>query len=135
VALCLLAACSATPRATVTLVQGSRSLHVRVELARTEPERTRGLMDRVRVPPGTGMLFVYPDLRAWGGYWMKDTLVPLDIAFIARGRISEIDTMTPCRADPCPQTSPADPYDQALEVPAGTFERAGITAGAEVRVG
>jgi uncharacterized protein len=72
---------------------------------------------------------VFPG-QAHEGFWMKDTLIPLDIAFIALDTVAEIDSMTPCRADPCPITRPRVFYDRALEVPAGTFAKGGITVGA-----
>jgi uncharacterized membrane protein (UPF0127 family) len=65
---------------------------------------------------------------------MKDTLIPLDIAFIRAGRVTEISTMIPCTSDPCPVTTPAGSFESALEVNAGTFERAGISVGSSVRV-
>ena len=88
-------------------------------------------MGRRTLAPRAGMLFVYGE-DATGGYWMKDTLIPLDIAFISKGYIAEIDTMQPCRTPTCPLTTPEVGYDWALEVNAGTFQRAGITAGAVV---
>ena len=80
------------------------------------------------------MLFVFPaSVRT--GFWMKDTLIPLDIAFMARGVVVELDTMTPCHADPCHVTTPASFYDQALEAGAGVFAAARISAGARASTG
>ena len=65
------------------------------------------------------MVFVYPEAHR-GGYWMKDTLIPLDIAFSdARGKILRIFTMQPCRRDPCRIYDPGVAYRSALEVNAG----------------
>ena len=126
-------ACSArSPGTSVVFTSGTHTLRLRVEVAATPVERQRGLMGRPSIPSGTGMLFDYQGQTSTGGYWMKDTLVPLDIAFIRSGRITEIDPMTPCRADPCPLTVPPKPYDQVVEAPAGTFGPAGIAAGAAV---
>lgn len=115
----------------VTLTQGSSSIVVRAEIAASPVERGEGLMGRRSVPPGTGMLFVFPS-QVHSGFYMKDTLVPLDIAFISEGRVVEVRMMTPCKSNPCPVTTPAFFYEHALEVAAGTFERAGISAGAAV---
>jgi len=116
---------------TVDLAQGASKLAIRARVAATPDDRTRGLMGRSSLAPDEGMLFVYATpVRI--GFWMKDTLIPLDIAFISDGLISEIRSMTPCRANPCPITTPASAYDWALEVGRGTFERAGISPGAVV---
>jgi uncharacterized protein len=139
-ALLVLAACrnDATPNesfghATVSITQGAASLTLSVEVAATSALRQRGLMRRRSVPNGTGMLFTYPSVDAWGGYWMKDTLVPLDVAFVRDGSIIEIDHMVPCTAEPCHQTIPAGEYDAVLEAPAGTFAAARITPGARLQ--
>ncbi|RPI22311.1 MAG: hypothetical protein EHM57_05495, partial [Actinobacteria bacterium] len=64
------------------------------------------------------------------GFWMKNTLLPLDIAFFA-GDGSFVDrlTMEPCPGDPCPVYRPSGPYRLAVEVPAGGFDS---LTGAEV---
>jgi uncharacterized protein len=118
----------------VTFRQGSETLTLTVEVASTPEQRQRGLMGRAAVPAGTGMLFTYPGAQEWGGYWMKDTLVPLDIAFIRAGAVLEVDHMVPCHVADCPITVPKGPFDAVVEAPAGTFVAAGIRAGAVVRM-
>jgi len=118
----------------VSLSQGSSTVQISAQVAATPADRNRGLMGRKALGPDSGMLFLFPT-PVKIGFWMKDTLIPLDIAFISHGRVIEVDTMTPCRVAPCPITTPALGYDQALEVNAGFFERAGISAGAGVDLG
>jgi uncharacterized protein len=122
--------------ATVVLVAGrggADEARVDVRVASSSTERQRGLMHVPELPDGTGMLFVFEEPRA-GGFWMKDTLVPLDIAFADdAGVIVAILTMEPCEADPCPTYDPEVTYTYALEVPAGWFERAGVEAGDRLR--
>jgi uncharacterized protein len=119
-------------RETVTITTRERAVTVRVEIADSPSERRRGLMGRRTLAPRAGMLFVYPQ-DATGGYWMKDTLIPLDIAFIgARGRILRIFTMAPCRRDPCRVYDPRVRYRSALEVNAGSFRRWGVRVGDRV---
>jgi uncharacterized protein len=87
----------------------------RPELALTQAARSRGLMGRAQAP-ADGMLFVFPrDTN--GGFWMKDTLVPLTIVFFdASGvRVRRL-AMTPCRRDPCPVYVPGRAYSFALEL-------------------
>jgi uncharacterized membrane protein (UPF0127 family) len=105
---------------------------VRLEVAADPAARARGLMGRRQVPEGTGMVFLYPADVA-EAYWMKNTLVPLSIAFVAAdGRVVSVAEMTPCKADPCPSYPPAGPYRYAVELAAGTFGEAGIGPGAKV---
>lgn len=90
----------------------------RPELARTSDQRSRGLMNR-RKAPADGMLFVFPS-DTTGGFWMKNTLVPLAIVFFDRqGRQVRRLTMKPCRNDPCAIYKPERRYRFALELPAG----------------
>ena len=87
----------------------------RPELALTQAARSRGLMGRKQAP-ADGMLFVFPrDTN--GGFWMKDTLVPLTIVFFdASGvRVRKL-AMAPCRRDPCPVYVPGRAYRFALEL-------------------
>ena len=111
---------------------GGRPVTVRLEVAADPAARNRGLMGRRRVPPGTGMVFLYPrDVTE--PFWMKDTLVPLSIAFVAAdGRVVSVAEMTPCAADPCPSWAPEAPYRYAVELPAGSFATAGVDTGAKV---
>jgi len=107
---------------------------VSVEVADTDAERGRGLMGRSSLPPDAGMLFVYEKDHS-GAFWMKDTLIPLSIAFYAGdGRILKILDMAPCKHDPCPLYDPGVAYRGALEVNAGAFRRWGISEGDRLRV-
>jgi len=85
------------------------------ELALASASRARGLMLR-RKAPADGMLFVFPEVES-GGFWMKNTLVPLTIVFFdADGKRVRRLAMTPCRGDPCPIYSPERRYCFALEL-------------------
>jgi uncharacterized protein len=111
---------------------GGAPVTVRLEVAADPATRARGLMGRRQVPEGTGMVFLYPaDVSQ--SYWMKNTLVPLSIAFVAAdGRVVSVAEMTPCRADPCPSYEPAGPYRYAVELPGGSFGAAGVGPGDKV---
>lgn len=90
-------------------------VQVRPELALTADQRSRGLMFR-RKAPVDGMLFVFPSASS-GGFWMKNTLVPLRIVFYdSRGRAVRDLRMTPCREDPCRIYDPGKQYRFALEL-------------------
>ena len=96
-----------------------------VAVADTPSLRRRGLMGVTDLGGLDGMLFVFPTDTV-GGFWMKNTLLELDIAFFdADGRLVDGFTMEPCRADPCPTYRPAGAYRYALETPVGTLEGVG----------
>ena len=116
----------------VHTAQGPHRLDV--EVANTAPLRRQGLMGRASLEEGHGMLFVYSrEQTARSGFWMYQTLIPLDIAFINdSGAIVEIKTMMPCEsASPsdCRTYAPGEPYHAALEVNAGYFAERGIRIG------
>jgi len=105
---------------------------VHLEVAPDPPSRTRGLSGRTSVPQGTGMVYLYPQ-DSTGGFWMKDTKVPLSIAFVATsGKVVSVSEMAPCRADPCQVYYPGAPYRYAVELPAGGFAAAGVGPGGMV---
>ena len=81
------------------------------------------------MPATFGMAFVW-DAPTTGSFWMKDTLIPLSIAFVdADGRVVTIREMTPCVADPCAQYEATDPYVMAVEANAGWYDEHGIVVG------
>jgi uncharacterized membrane protein (UPF0127 family) len=125
---------AAFTRATAVIDTGERRIRVSVEVA-DEPDEWRvGLMHRRSLARNAGMIFLFPSpIR--GGFWMKNTLIPLSIAFFdGRGRILRIMVMTPCRADPCPTYSPNVAYKGALEVNRGSFARWGVRRGDRIRL-
>jgi uncharacterized protein len=105
-----------------------------VEVADTPAEHEQGLMGRATLPADAGMAFVFSEEHS-GPFWMKDTLIPLSIAFYAGdGRILKILDMEPCDADPCPLYDPKVAYRGALEVNQGAFAGWGISAGDRLRI-
>ncbi len=102
-----------------------------VEIAETPDERARGLMHRDSLPDDHGMLFVF-DRDQQLSFWMKDTSIPLSIAYIARdGTIREIYDMEPFSLEPVRSTRSVR---YALEVNRGAFEEAGIDIGDRVDI-
>jgi uncharacterized protein len=105
------------------------SVIVRVEVAQTDEERMRGLMFRESMPEDHGMVFIWFE-EHHGGFWMKNTLIPLSIAFFGNdGRILRIMDMDPCTEDPCPVYDPGVGYYGALEVNQGMFDEWGVKEG------
>ena len=126
-ALVAFTALGAEPLPTVALsVKGHR---LTAEVAATPATRTRGLMERFSLAPDHGMLFVFP-APAPQAFWMRNTYVPLSIAFIdSTGRIVNIEDMQPKSEESHFSLAPV-PY--ALEMRRGWFRERGIGPGARV---
>lgn len=105
---------------------------VTAEVAADDESRQVGLMRRKRLGADAGMLFLFPG-PSEGAFWMKNTLIPLSIAFLrweeSSFEVLVVLDMSPCRADPCRLYSPGTPYDAALEVNRGWFRRHGVARG------
>jgi uncharacterized membrane protein (UPF0127 family) len=120
------------PRVVIETRAGEQE--VAVEIADTDAERQRGLMGRTSLAGDAGMVFLFPGETA-GGFWMKNTLIPLSIAFYdADGRIVRILDMEPCRREPCRIYDPGVAYVGALEVNQGAFRRWNVSEGDRLRV-
>ena len=127
--LVVLSACQR--KAVVTIQAGGVSIPYTVELARTPEEKARGLMFRKSLPEGQGMLFVY-DKPLIPPFWMKNTLIPLDILFIGSDfKIKHIAENTPpCpKESVCPSYSPSGEVQYALELNGGEAARQKIGVG------
>jgi uncharacterized membrane protein (UPF0127 family) len=100
-----------------------------VAYADTPETRAQGLMGRTSLPANAGMMFAF-DSPTDTTFWMKDTLIPLSIAFIAPDRtIVGIMDMQPCTADPCPTYAPDTAYITAIETNQGWFADHGVKVG------
>jgi uncharacterized membrane protein (UPF0127 family) len=115
---------------TTTIAIDERELTVAV--AETPDQRSQGLMGVTDLGGLDGMLFVFPS-ETGGGFWMKNTLIPLDIAFFdSAGLLVDRLAMVPCTADPCPSYRPGGAYRYAVEAPEGDL--AFVDAGARLEV-
>jgi uncharacterized protein len=112
------------PRATLTL-----------EVARTEMQREQGLMNRKTVAPQSGMIFVF-DRDDFVEFWMKDTLVPLDMIFVAadgtvRRVFANVPVVSPTLADASiPREGAKAKY--VIELHAGEAAQDGIATGVKL---
>jgi uncharacterized membrane protein (UPF0127 family) len=108
-------------------------VHFTVELAATPEARERGLMFRRHVGANAGMLFDFHEVRDIA-FWMKNTLVPLDMVFIrANGRIARIAAnTTPLSTENIPA---GEPVAAVLEIAGGRADALGIKPGCLVRHG
>jgi uncharacterized membrane protein (UPF0127 family) len=112
----------------MTLGAGMHLIHA--EVANTYENRMQGLMYRKTLGANDGMLFVFTEDDKHC-MWMKNTLVPLSVAFIdAKGRIVSIHDMEPQTEN---SHCSAGVARYALEMNKGWFKSKGITAGAQLR--
>jgi uncharacterized membrane protein (UPF0127 family) len=116
--------------AAVEIDTGARRVTFHVELARTEPEREKGLMYREHLAPDAGMLFLF-ERSSVQTFWMKNTFIPLDMIFI-----SSEHKIVGIVNDAEPQTlnvrSVGEPSQYVLEIGAGLSARLGFNAGQQV---
>ncbi len=117
----------------VVLGSGATALAIVAKVAATPDDRAEGLMGVKSLPANRGMLFVFRE-PGKVPFYMKNTLIPLDIAFIGQGKVLQIESMVPCKVEHCPLTRPDVTYEMALEVAAGTFAKAGIRPAAPVSI-
>lgn len=117
------------PRGALTIDAPGGGVTFEVWIAETTASRQRGLMLVERMDPAAGMVFLF-DEATDGAFWMKDTLIPLSIAFWdGEGTIVRVLDMQPCPSDPCPLYSPGASYVGAIEVNLGALAAAGVVAG------
>ncbi|HZT52195.1 MAG TPA: DUF192 domain-containing protein [Stellaceae bacterium] len=115
------------PTGTLTIDTAGGPRHFSIELALTPEQQEQGLMYRKALAPDAGMLFVFPETQT-ATFWMKNTLIPLDMLFIAAdGHIADIHE----RAVPLAETLIASkvPVRAVLELNGGTVARLGIKDG------
>jgi uncharacterized protein len=130
----LLSASVTFPHGTAVIRTADQTVRVRVEIASTPEQLHQGLSGRHSLAANAGMAFLWKrDVR--GQFWMKNTSVPLSIAFWGKsGRILRILDMAPCRRDPCKVYDPKVAFRGALEVNRGAFARWGVRRGAFVTI-
>jgi uncharacterized membrane protein (UPF0127 family) len=118
-----------------TVVVHAPRADLTLEVARTGAQRERGLMDRTTVPAHTGMIFVF-DRDEMVSFWMKDTLVPLDMIFVAAdGSVRRVFAGVPVVARTLPDEEIPLEGDRAkyvIELRAGEAARDGIAAGVKL---
>lgn len=122
-----------TPGTVATIVVGDAPFSV--EIAETDEERAKGLMNRESLAANSGMWFVFPQMGS-EKFWMKDTLIPLDLIFVDNNmKVVHVIKNAPAMSTEI-LSSPAS-FQYVLEVNAGTADNKGIAVGdtVEKRIG
>jgi uncharacterized protein len=119
---------------TAQLLVGDRKISL--EVAKTQQEQTIGLMSRTSLSNDRGMLFPF-NPPSPTQFWMKNTLIPLDMLFIRDGKIQNIQAnVPPCKADPCPSYGPPNSVliDNVLELNGGQAKILGLKVGDRIDI-
>jgi uncharacterized protein len=104
----------------------------KLAVAQTPEEQQMGLMFRTSLPDDEGMLFPFEPPRPVG-FWMKNTLIALDMLYIRNEVIQEIKAnVPPCKKDPCPSYPSKVEIDQVIEIRGGLAQELGIKPGDQV---
>lgn len=105
---------------------------VSVEIADTPDLRSKGLMFREHLNETEGMLFIF-DSEGYWGFWMKNTLISLDMIWIDKDmKIVHIQTAPPCREENCVTYYPPKPAKYVLEVNVGFAKNNNLSLGDRV---
>lgn len=136
-ALALAAVATPAPQQLEKIVVRAPKAQLTLQVAQSEQERERGLMSVTKLPPHTGMVFVFDDEQPVE-FWMKDTLVPLDMVFVgADGTVHSVAPKVPV----VPLDTPDEKIPRrdgvakfVVELPAGEARADGIVAGTKLRI-
>lgn len=130
----------AVPKATFRKIEieisyGKRKKSLLVDLAETPAQHAYGLMNRTKMGADEGMLFAFPDAQP-REFWMKDTLIDLDIAYIDKNKkIIDIQQMKAVRSilqKDLPTYPSKGPAQYALEMNSGWFKKNGFPVGSVI---
>ena len=119
----------------VTLINSeNEKFTFNVEIPLTPEGFSKGLMFRERLDDNEGMLFVF-DGDAERSFWMKNTLIELDMLFIGSDfEIKKIHNAVPCTEDPCPSYKSGTPVKYVLEIRGGFAEELNVMEGNSVEI-
>lgn len=128
----ILQASTIMPTETLTIITSSGQHHFEVEVARTDEEQARGLMERRYLPENRGMIFDYANAQPVS-MWMHNTYISLDMLFIDNeGRVIRIAERTePMSRKFIPS---GGPVRAVVELNAGTASRIGAKVGDKIRI-
>jgi uncharacterized protein len=111
-----------------------------IELAKTAAEQERGLMYRTELDKNKGMLFIF-DKEGIYPFWMKNTLIPLDMVWIKQGLSADAgqvvfigQNVQPCKSLICQTVLPNVKAKYVLEINAGVCQEIGLKVGDELKI-
>lgn len=119
----------------VTISTEIADVEISVEIADSFTELQNGLMYRPELDEDSGMLFIFDEVTS-GSFWMKNTLIPLDMIFIDQKEvIVDIqENAQPCTSDPCPGYPSKYPYKYVIEANGGWADDNNVQVGDKVEL-
>lgn len=119
----------------VDFLTGKGTVSFDVEIADTAVKKAVGLMNRTALRERGGMLFIF-DQEGMQGFWMKNTLIPLDMIFIStEKKIVHIERLAqPCKVLDCQIYSSEKPAKYVVEINGGLADKLGIKEGQKVEI-
>lgn len=118
----------------ILIYNGNNSVRINAEIADDNNEIKKGLMFRKNLGEKEGMLFMFTN-EEHQTFWMKNTLIPLDIIFIDKSlKIIDIKNAAPCKEEPCPLHKSSGPAMYALEVNGNFSVKNSIKIGDKVKI-
>ena len=116
----------------ILIDNGKKIIKLNVEIADDNYKIEKGLMFRKNLDENTGMLFIFGN-ESYETFWMKNTLIPLDIIFIGKDlKIVSIENAVPCNQNPCALYKSSKPVKYVLEVNAGFAMKNNIKPGDKI---
>ncbi|MBI2106807.1 DUF192 domain-containing protein [Candidatus Woesearchaeota archaeon] len=113
----------------IVINSGGKEAYINAEVADTNEERINGLMYRKNLCDNCGMLFVFDD-SDYRSFWMKNTLIPLDMIFIGENYvITDVKSAVPCLEEKCDTYSSTKKVKYVLEVNGGFVKENNINVG------
>ena len=107
---------------------------ISLEVARTPEEQAMGLMYRTSLAADRGMLFPFEPPQPVS-FWMKNTLIPLDMVFLRNGKVKAIAAnVPPCTTTPCPTYGPSTEIDQVIELRGGRAAELGLNVSDQITI-
>lgn len=105
-----------------------------LEVARTPQQQAIGLMGRTSLADNRGMLFLFSSPQPIK-FWMKNTLIPLDMIFLRDGKVQAIAAnVPPCKTATCPTYGPDTESDRVIELRGGTAKEIGLKVGDRIGI-
>lgn len=107
---------------------------IELEVAKTPKQQEIGLMNRRSLAANRGMIFLFSPPRV-ALFWMKNTLIPLDMIFLSNNKIVAIySNVPPCTQNPCPTYGPLVEIDRVIELQGGIAKTLGLEKGDSLEV-
>ena len=116
----------------ISIYNGKNLIDLNVEIADDNQKRTNGLMFRGSLDETSGMFFIFEN-ENYQMFWMKNTLIPLDLVYIDKNlKVVDIKYAVPCKEDPCAVYKSAKPAKYVLEVNSNFTAKKNIKPGDKI---